>query len=266
MQMADGQNSVYTREQLLELVAEHEEHEREITAAKAVTTSLVRARTQWKKNRVEALGVPYDILLEAVRESKMSGSERERLYEHRARMLAFLDRPIPTYQQDFFESPEERRKGMVARLRVIDGMGEDAGLQGFDRHESNTYSPGSEEYQRFDTGWLRGDEKREAKSKAQDAPAQQASRGRRRRKAAEPAKAAPVEDWPEARRLGLEDGVWNERLHADLFPQGSGDHPDYELGFEQGQKQRAADEEPRLWSTESRRIPEPGAEQRAPAE
>jgi hypothetical protein len=242
----ETRNSTYTRETVLSLVAEHEEIERGISEGKAAVSSLMRGRTTFFKEKVAAAGIPKDVFLDAVAESKLSGSERTRRTEHKNRILFFLDKPVPTYQPDFFESPEDRKKGMTARLKIIDNHGYEAGKEGFDRLESNTYTPGTEEYQRFDTAWLRGAGERQ---KA-EVPKPTKTSGRRRAAAI----AEPSTD-SDARRLGKEDGIHDERLHAELFSEGV-EHADYELGFVDGQHEREAGIEDGILSDQSRRIPD----------
>jgi hypothetical protein len=238
-------NSTYTREQVIGLADEYENDIlKPIDEAKATVSSLVRARTVFREKRIKSLGIPLDVFDEALAESKMSGSERQRRFEHKARLLSFFDKPLGFQSGMAFASAgDDPKAGLIARLKRIDGLGYEAGKTAANRYETNTFTPGSEEHARYDTAWLRGDEDR-----TKDQPGNPADKGKSRRRraaGAEPAETPPAPGGDaaaphdEARLTGFEDGKAGNRKREGDFPIGTIGNADYELGWVEGQRELA---------------------------
>ncbi|HLX18416.1 MAG TPA: hypothetical protein VKS24_24775 [Bradyrhizobium sp.] len=236
--MPDGSttaNSTYSRAQLLEVVDKLEEQGQALVEAKKTVSSLARSLRVFRDQTVKSLGIPLDILDEAIRDAKMSGTERQRRYEHKARMMAFLDKPIG-FQGSFImpeETDEDRAAFAVHNLKAIDVAGYAAGKVGHDRHGSNTYSPGTEEHVRFDNAWLRGDGEKPANPPA---PPELKRGPGRPRKTAVPVTTNGAAGEPTmsiddmARRDGRLDASEGHDNHAGLYPQGNEGHSSYLLG------------------------------------
>ena len=173
----DGRNSTYSQAQLLGFVDGYALIETEVSDAKAEVSSCVRRRTSFRK-QIKDAGIPLAEFDRALADSAMSGAERERADHHYRRIMAFMGKPIGT-QSSLFEPDELDPAAFdVHQMKAIDNDGFDAGKGGKLRTD-NPWSPGTENSQRWDTAWIRGQETIAA-DMATDAPAPR-GRGRPRK-------------------------------------------------------------------------------------
>lgn len=150
-----GGNDGVSRAVFLELLTRHEEVDLQILDAKEEVRSLNRQRKTIRKT-AEADGINVEALDRYLVDSKRSGSEREAVERQYRRYMAFSLKPVGFQPGMDFTTDDP---GMAAlnttELKRIDNEGFAAGKAGHSR-EANSYSPGHEAFQRWDTAWLRG--------------------------------------------------------------------------------------------------------------
>jgi hypothetical protein len=106
--------------------------------------------------KIKSLGVPLRAWDRARRDAEVSGEKRETEERAYRQMMAWRLKPVG-FQASMDLQTED--PGLAAlnthELHFIDGQGFDAGKRGR-RRDSNSYTPGTEAYQRWDTAWVRG--------------------------------------------------------------------------------------------------------------
>lgn len=107
--------------------------------------------------RVKQAGINLAGFKRARSDRERSGVEREALDGEYRRQLAWLSKPVGFQpSMDLNEAVDDGMRALnVHELHRIDTEGFEAGKAGHKR-ETNSYTPGTEAYQRFDTAWLRG--------------------------------------------------------------------------------------------------------------
>lgn len=89
------------------------------------------------------------------KDAEMPGENRERRELARRRMMGWLNKPLG-FQGDALQSDAGNVVALdVGQLKKIDSEGEAAGKAGHHR-QSNPWTPSTEQYQRWDSAWLRG--------------------------------------------------------------------------------------------------------------
>jgi hypothetical protein len=150
-----GGNGGVSRAVFLELLTRHEDVDRQILDAKEEVRSLNRQRKTIRKT-AEADGINVEALDRYLVDSKRSGSEREAVERQYRRYMAFSLKPVGFQPGMDFTTDDPGLAALnTAELKRIDNEGFAAGKAGQSR-EANSYSPGHEAFQRWDTAWLRG--------------------------------------------------------------------------------------------------------------
>lgn len=150
---------------------------------------------------VKSAGIPVKVWKRAIVAAGQSGEIREEEDRWYARMMEWQLKPVGFQATMDPELDPNRAALNVHTLKSIDLEGFEAG-KGGRRRDSNTYSPGTEAHQRWDTAWLRG----QAEIADTLKPTAEAKRGRGRPRAtggkAPNGKAGPhlVETAPKAKR------------------------------------------------------------------
>lgn len=117
------------------------------------------ARRKELRAEIEAAGCPKPAWDRFKKDRELSGVLRER-YDGAYRQLMIYDRkPVGyTVSADTLNDPDAdpaTKHMVVADMKRIDAEAEEAGAAGR-RRDLNPYPPGSEEAQRYDVSWLRG--------------------------------------------------------------------------------------------------------------
>jgi hypothetical protein len=121
---------------------------------------------------VDGKGISKKAFLRAVKDAELSGSEREREAFWYGHGMAFMGKPLSFYTAHGDIIPVSQS---VPGLKKIDTEGHEAGIQGASK-DSNPWTPGTEEHQRWNMAYLRGQGDRRS-----DPPAATRSRGRPRK-------------------------------------------------------------------------------------
>ena len=98
----------------------------------------------------------YRAFLAALKAAEQPGEDREIQHLSFRRMMEWLNKPLG-FQEDMFSAPEKSNVVPldVGQIKLVDAEGEAAG-RGGKRRESNPWTPSTEQYERWDTAWLRG--------------------------------------------------------------------------------------------------------------
>jgi hypothetical protein len=153
--------------------------------------------------KIKAAGIPLAAFDRSRRDSEKSGEIREAEEIWYRRMMTWRQKPVGFQASMDMAAGGAVDPGLAAlstsELKRIDMEGFEAG-KGGRRKDSNSYTPGTEAYQRWDTAWLRGQAEiastlgdpapkrgRGRPPKAAEAPANGAKRGRGRPRKDQPA-------------------------------------------------------------------------------
>jgi hypothetical protein len=128
--------------------------ERYATADKAVSEAVADRKDL--RAAIKAAGIPLKAFDRAQRDAGVSGEVRENEELWYRRMMAWRAKPVGFQPVFDFSAKDAGTAALnVAELKRIDNEGIEAGRKGHLR-TSNSYTPGTEAYQRWDTAWLRG--------------------------------------------------------------------------------------------------------------
>jgi hypothetical protein len=119
----------------------------------------VRAAVDARKNlraSIKAAGIPLAAFDRTRKDSEKSGEIREHEETWYRRMMAWRHKPVGFQASMDLETDEPGVAALnIHELKRIDNEGFEAG-KGGRRRDSNSYTPGTEAYTRWDTAWLRG--------------------------------------------------------------------------------------------------------------
>jgi hypothetical protein len=143
-----GHNSDPTEIEVLGYIRQMVEIEVSIEKAKG-TVKERRGKLKTLRGKMEKAGIHLAGLDRARIDAARSGLEREAEEIARAKYLAYMKKPLG-YQasMDLFVTEDD--------LRQADADGLQAGKAGDPHDKANSYTPGTEAYQRFKTAWLAG--------------------------------------------------------------------------------------------------------------
>lgn len=106
---------------------------------------------------IKAAGIPLASFDRTRRDSKKSGDVREHEEGWYRRMMGWRNKPVGF--QASMDLPDDGDAGLKAlnvhELKTIDNEGFNSGKASH-RRDSNSYTPGTEAYTRWDNAWLRG--------------------------------------------------------------------------------------------------------------
>ncbi len=109
--------------------------------------------------KIKAAGIPLAAFDRSRRDSEKSGETREAEEIWYRRMMAWSQKPVGFQASMDLAASAGTDPGLAAlstsELKRIDMEGYEAG-KGGRRKDSNSYTPGTEAYQRWDVAWLRG--------------------------------------------------------------------------------------------------------------
>lgn len=215
----------FSQASVLDFLDEHLAADNDVEAA-------VAARKDLRK-RIKGEGINLNAFDKARKDARMSGDEREERDRHYRRIMAFMGKPVG--HQGMFDlgaqTEADKAQVNVSRLKEVDAEGYAAGLRG-DRADANSWSPGTEEHQRWSTAWLRGQGEKVTKEIEPTTGKRGPGRPRKAANGAAPSPAAdgsPVEPNAEAHDAGVIDAAAGTRANADRWPPGTYGHADYEL-------------------------------------
>lgn len=215
----------------LDYIDEHLDADRKIMQA---LNTVKGARKDLKdlRERIKGDGINLPAFDKMLGDAKISGEERETRDRHYRRLMFFIGKPVGTQGMFEFGVQTETDKAQVnvSRLKEVDNEGYQAGLRG-DRADSNSWTPGTEEHQRFSVAWLRGQEEKVTKEIMPTTGKRGPGRPRKAANGAtpSPANGSPVEPSAEAHDAGIIDAAAGTRANADRWPPGAPGHADYEL-------------------------------------
>lgn len=136
----------------LAFVGRYEDFEQRLADAQETVRSIRKGKRDLLKE-IEASGIPREAFDRAIEDAKEPGAVREMRDEWHRRMLAWMRKPIGT--QGALDLGDVSLEPTVAELKEVDNDGVFAGKSGH-RRDSNPWSPGTEQYQRWDNAWMRG--------------------------------------------------------------------------------------------------------------
>jgi len=140
----------------------------------------VAARKQLR-DRIAAIGIPLPAFDRTRHDSEKSGEVRETEDRWYRRMMAWRLKPVGFQASMDMQTDDPNAAALnVHELKRIDNEGIEAGQTGRPR-TSNSYTPGTEAYQRWDNAWMRGDSERESSGSSAGSDSPRRSRGRPRK-------------------------------------------------------------------------------------
>lgn len=108
------------------------------------------------RSEIKAAGIPLHAFDRARKDLEKSGTVRENEEGWYRRMMAWARKPVGFQASlDMPSSDPDLAAFNTHELHGIDTQGLEAGKNGR-RRDSNSYTPGTEAYQRWDTAWVRG--------------------------------------------------------------------------------------------------------------
>ena len=141
--------------------------------------------------KIKAAGIPLASWDRWRRDTQKSGAVRENEDVWYRRMMIWDLKPVGFQASADFTSTDPGMAALnTSELHRIDMEGLAAGKAGH-RRDSNSYTPGTEAFQRWDTAWMRGDAERTPAGDAAANGGIKRGRGRPRKDASAAAPAAP---------------------------------------------------------------------------
>lgn len=228
------------RASFLGFVTRHDDIEEELTEAQETVRSIRRRRKDLRK-LVVAEGHNLEAFDRAMVDRKRSGEEREAEDRAYRQAMMWLLKPVG-YQANAFVDTEEGAEAAAEHHLAEAGRDGFAAGKGGHSASLNSFTPGTELFAAWQSGWVRGQESI-AETLQPEVPKRGRGRPRKAKDAdAEPAPtkngADPAPPNAEARRLGYENGVAGNQDNAARFKSGEAHHADYELGRAEGARER----------------------------
>jgi hypothetical protein len=144
-----------TQAKYLEFLDRWNDVEEELADAQETVRS-IRKRRKDLRATMTASGVNLDAFDRALKDAERSGGEREAEDAAYRRFMAWRNKPVGFQASIDLKSDDAGLAALnVHQLKAIDNEGMEAGRSGHERN-SNSYTPGTEAYQRWDAAWLRG--------------------------------------------------------------------------------------------------------------